>query len=129
MENNTERHKHNSKNSLRPPRRVSDKDADVYAEDGCENTEQRDGGERADKLDPDEHTDEHENEKSRAVDPVRVVRVLRYGDRAEYVQHLRGHVLLRPANQSTLDKYTGHRAEYVQHLGGHVLLRPDNNTK
>ena len=57
----------------------------VDAQYGDEHAEQRDRRELAHKLDSDEDADEHEEKKGGAVDTVRVIRVLRDVNRADYV--------------------------------------------
>ena len=72
---------------------MRDEDADVDAENGCDDAEERDGRELADELDADEYTEEHGGEQRRAVHARVVVCVRRDVDGAEQ-RHRGRHVLL-----------------------------------
>jgi len=72
---------------------MRDEDADVDADDGADNTEERERRELANKLDTDENAEEHERQQRRAVDAVVVVRVRRDVNGAEQ-RHRRSYVLL-----------------------------------
>jgi len=72
---------------------MRDEDANVDADDGADDAEERYRRELADELNTDENAEEHESKQRRAVHAVVVVRVRRDVNGSKQ-RHRRSHVLL-----------------------------------